>query len=207
MKFIDPACFAIARATRSLSPVSMTTARCRSFSTAARLVPRPRAGRRLWQWRREGRAVPDLSSISADDDGRLPLILQGGDLPRKTLRNGNLLRREITRIADRDSPTANKAARALSRNRLKAGAFPMRQPAFSGFGHDRLRQRMLGFCLDGRGVLQQVEGGPVGVAAKVYDAATDDHVGDARLPFGQRPSLIEARRPSPWPCVRDGRRP
>jgi hypothetical protein len=67
----------------------------------------------------------------------------------------------------------------------------MRQPAFSGFGHNRLRKRMLGFHLDGCGVLQQIEGGPVGIAAKVYNTVADDHVGDARLPFGERPGLIK----------------
>jgi hypothetical protein len=72
----------------------------------------------------------------------------------------------------------------------------MRQPAFSGFGHNRLRKRMLGFHLDGCGVLQQIEGGPVGIAAKVYNTVADDHVGDARLPFGE-PLNKTPRRAAP----------
>ena len=114
----------------------------------------------------------------ADDHGCLALVLQGGDLPSETLRTRDFLRGEIAHVADGDAPAVYEAARAFAGGGLKGGALLQRQPALLALLDDGLGERMLGFGFDGGGKLQQGEGGCIGFAAKINDAAIHDHVRD-----------------------------
>ncbi len=137
------------------------------------------------------RALPAAFVDVTDDDGRLPLVLQCGDLPGEAIRDGDVLRGEIARVADGDAPAVYETARTFAGAGLKGGALLLRQSALLALGDDRLCKRMLGLDFDGCSELQQRKCGCIGAAAEVHDAAIDDHVSDSRLTFGERPGFVE----------------
>jgi hypothetical protein len=128
----------------------------------------------------------------AVDHRCLALILQGGDLLDEALWATDFFYGEIARVANGDAPAIYKAARAFARSGLKA--------AHSSDACPRCLLSVTMVCASGRSdltstgadELQQGDGGCIGFAEEVYDAAIHDRVRDTRPSLGERSGLSRA---------------